>query len=112
MDFGESEGKIIVRVNGGKLKHNDELVFDLSDDLSLKHVVKQSMKKLIGKDDYHGAKVYNKNGVLIFESDFNLLHNGDILYLASKGEDFSYAAMLDDYELGKTSELEGSEKLF
>jgi MAP/microtubule affinity-regulating kinase len=87
------------------------LVFDLSDELSLKHVVKQSMKKLIGKDDYHGAKVYNKNGVLIFESDFNLLHNGDILYLASKGEDFSYAAMLDDYELGKTLGVGGFGKV-
>ena len=69
------------------------------------------MKKLIGKDDYHGAKVYNKNGVLIFESDFNLLHNGDILYLASKGEDFSYAAMLDDYELGKTLGVGGFGKV-
>ena len=29
-----------MRVNGGKLKHNDELVFDLSDGLNLKHVVK------------------------------------------------------------------------
>ena len=69
------------------------------------------MKKLIGKDDCHGAKVYNKNGVLIFDSDFNLLHNGDILYLASKGEDFSYAAMLDDYELGKTLGVGGFGKV-
>lgn len=69
------------------------------------------MKKLLGKDEYQGAKIYNKNGVLIFDSDFNLLHNGDILYLAAKGEDFSYAAILDDYELGKTLGVGGFGKV-
>ena len=69
------------------------------------------MKKLIGKDDYYGGKVYNKNGVLILESDFNLLHKIEILYLASEGEDFSYADMLDDYELRKTFGVGGFGKV-
>lgn len=46
--------------------------------------------------------MYNKDGVLIFEKDFVYIGAGECVYLATKGEDFSFAAILDDYELIRT----------
>lgn len=40
--------------------------------------------------------------MLLFDSDFSLVASADILYLALKGEDFNHAAILDDYEIGRT----------
>ena len=45
--------------------------------------------------------MYNKNGVLLFKEDFNLIQANDVLYIAFKGEDFNYCAILDDYEIGR-----------
>jgi MAP/microtubule affinity-regulating kinase len=47
------------------------------------------------------AKLYNKQGVLLFDEDFNLIAPDDVLYIALQGENFSYCAILDDYELGR-----------
>jgi len=54
--------------------------------MSLKTVIKQGMKKLAKSDSYNSAKIYNKNGVMLFENDFSLIANGDILYLAPRGK--------------------------
>ena len=78
--------QIVVRINGGKLKHNDELKLELTDGLNLKSVIKQSMKKLAKSEGYSAAKIYNKNGVMLFENDFSLIAHGDILYLAPRGK--------------------------
>jgi len=40
-----------------------------------------------------------------------LIANGDILYLAPRGEDFNYCAILDDYELGRTLGVGGFGKV-
>ena len=48
----------------------------------------------------------------MFETDTNLIANGDILYVALKGEDFSYAAILDDYEMGKILGVGGFGKVY
>lgn len=45
--------------------------------------------------------MYNKNGVLLFSEDFNLVQPNDVLYIAFKGESFNYCAILDDYEIGR-----------
>ena len=51
------------------------------------------------------SKLYNKDGVLLFEKDFQFINSGEIVYLATRGEDFNYCAILDDYELvGKLGE--------
>lgn len=76
-------------MNGGKHKNAEELKMELTDGLTLKHVMKAAMKKLASKDSYHNAKIYNKNGVMLFESDFSLIANGDILYLAARGKSIS-----------------------
>ena len=44
------------------------------------------MKKLAKNDNYSVAKLYNKNGVMLFENDFSLIGHGDIVYLAPKGK--------------------------
>ena len=51
--------------------------------------------------DSSKVKMYNKNGVLLFSEDFNLIQPNDVLYIAFKGEDFNYCAILDDYDIGR-----------
>jgi len=48
---------------------------------------------------------------MLFENDFNLIASGDVLYLSSRGEEFNYCAILDDYELGKTLGVGGFGKV-
>jgi len=60
---------------------------------------------------YSSAKIYNKNGVLLFENDFGLIASGDILYISLRGEDFNYCAILDDYEIGRTLGIGGFGKV-
>lgn len=98
-------------MNGGKLKNQDEMTYELSEDGSLKEIIKATCKKLGGGADYHKAKIFNKNGILLHETDFGLINPGDILYCAIKGEDFSYSCILDDYELGKTLGVGGFGKV-
>ena len=57
------------------------------------------------------SKLYNKDGVLLFEKDFQFINSGEIVYLATRGEDFNYCAILDDYELGKTLGVGGFGKV-
>lgn len=55
--------------------------------------------------------MYNKNGVLLFSEDFNLIQPNDVLYIAFKGEDFNYCAILDDYEIGRVLGIGGFGKV-
>ncbi len=63
--------------------------------------MKIACKKLGCKDNYKIAKLYNKSGLQLFKDDVMLLGGGDILYLAAKGEDFNFSAILDDYQIVK-----------
>lgn len=74
-------------------------------------MIKQACRKF-GTQDNSKTKIYNKDGVLLFETDTNLIASGDILYVALKGEDFSYAAILDDYEMGKILGVGGFGKVY
>ncbi len=49
-------------------------------------MLKQVCKKLGVKDNYKHAKLYNKNGIQLFQDDLMLLNGGDILYIALKGK--------------------------
>jgi len=40
-----------------------------------------------------------------------LIASGDILYIALKGEEFNFCAILDDYELGRTLGIGGFGKV-
>ena len=64
-------------------------------------LLKIACKKLGCKDNYKIAKLYNKSGLQLFKDDVMLLGGGDILYLASKGEEFNFSAILDDYQIVK-----------
>jgi serine/threonine protein kinase len=87
------------------------MAVQLDEDLTLKQVLKMACKKFSSKEDYKRAKLYNKDGVHIMENDFSLIAAGDILYLALKGENFSYYAILDDYEMGRTLGVGGFGKV-
>jgi len=77
--------------------------------MSLTHILKVGCKQFGCKDNYKIAKLYNKNGIQLFNDDIILLAGGDMLYLGSKGkecsdssfvgEDFYFSAILDDYQI-------------
>ena len=73
-------------MNGGKHKNDKEIRLELGEGLTFKDVIKESCRKLGAKENYHTAKLYNKDGILILETDFNLIASGDILYIALKGK--------------------------
>lgn len=74
-------------MNGGKHKNDEELKLDFNDGLTLKSVLKAACKKF-GVNSHSSAKLYNKDGVLLLDSDFGLIQNGDILYIAPRGKTF------------------------
>jgi serine/threonine protein kinase len=78
---------------------------------SLKEVIKKTCARLGDSCDYKKARMYNKKGIILQEGDYELIANGDILYCALRGEDFNYAAILDDYEMGKTLGVGGFGKV-
>lgn len=92
--------QIYIRINGGKSKSDIELILDLGDGLTYKNVIRSSIKKFGHGSEKH-AKLYNKQGVCLFEEDFNLVAPNDILYIALSGDNFNYCAILDDYDLGQ-----------
>ena len=99
-------------MNGGKHKHNDELVFDWTEDIRRKDCIKAALKKFTGTcDGASKAKIFNKDGVLLLEDDFSLIAPNDVLYVAIRGEDFNYCAILDDYEMGRVLGVGGFGKV-
>ena len=53
--------------------------------MRLSELLKEACKKFGCKENYKIAKLYNKNGIQLFNEDLVLLTNGDIVYLAVKG---------------------------
>lgn len=54
------------------------------------------------KQSYHSScRLFDKEGVELFEADLMMLNNDDVVYLAAKGEDFNYSSVLGDYNLDK-----------
>ena len=54
--------------------------------MNLNEVLRQACKKFGNKESYRIAKLFNKNGVQLFQDDLMLLNPGDVLYLAIKGK--------------------------
>ncbi|CAI2368944.1 unnamed protein product [Moneuplotes crassus] len=44
------------------------------------------------------CRLFDKEGIETFEDDLNMLKSHDVLYLASRGEDFDYSSVLNDYD--------------
>jgi len=68
----------------------------------MSEVIRQADKKFNKSPGTAASKLYNKDGVLLFDKDFNYISTGEVVYLATRGEDFNYSAILDDYELIRT----------
>lgn len=62
-------------------------------------MIRQADKKFNKPVGVPPSKLYNKDGVLLFEKDFGYISTGEIVYIATRGEDFNYCAILDDYEI-------------
>ena len=49
---------------------------------------------------------------MLSDGDYQLIGEGDILYCAFKGEEFNFAAILDDYEMGQILGVGGFGKVY
>lgn len=67
------------------MKNKEETKMELSDSMNLIDLLKTACKRFGHKENYKIAKLYNKNGIQLFQDDLVLLNNEDILYLAIKG---------------------------
>ena len=65
----------------------------------MSEVIRQADKKFNKPVGVAPSKLYNKDGVLLFDKDFGYISNGEILYIATRGEDFNFCAILDEYEI-------------
>jgi len=74
-------------VNGTLTKNREETKVELTDSMNLSDMLKSLCKKFGYKENYKIAKLYNKSGIQLFQDDLMLLNDGDILYLALKGND-------------------------
>lgn len=59
---------------------------EFSENMVMNDFLKQACKRFGYKDNYKQTKVYNKNGLQLFQDDFAMLNKGDCLYLALKGK--------------------------
>jgi len=75
----------------------------------MKYIIRLACKKFNGSEK--SAKVYNKQGVNLFEEDLGLIAPNDVLYFAPHGENFNYCAILDDFDLGRTLGVGGFGKV-
>ena len=104
--------QVTIRVNGGKHKNQDELTYEWTEKIERNAVIRAAMKRFSGSaDGANKAKIFNKDGVLLLEDDFKLIAANDILYIAMRGEDFNYCAILDDYEMGRVLGIGGFGKV-
>ena len=62
---------------------------ELTENLQLVDLLKVVCKRFGHKENYRVAKLYNKNGIQLFQDDLMLLNDGDILYIALKGRQLS-----------------------
>lgn len=56
-------------------------------------MLKSACKKFGFKDNYKIAKLYNKNGIQLFQDDLVLLNHEDVCYIALKGKNYKTISM-------------------
>jgi len=101
--FGDETQTITIRMNGGIHKNSAEFELEYTDrgSLSLKYILKEACKRFGDKSKHHRAKLYNKKGIEMVDTDMDFVQANDIFYVAIDGEDFLQSAVLDDYVMGK-----------
>lgn len=78
--------QITIRVNGTLTKNREEIKMELPEGIKMGDLLKSACKRLGAKDNYKIAKLYNKNGIQLFQDDLMMLNDGDILYIALRGK--------------------------
>jgi hypothetical protein len=58
---------------------------ELTDNPNLVEMLKIVCKRLGCKENFKMAKLYNKNGIPLFQDDLVLLNHEDVCYIALKG---------------------------
>ena len=105
--FGdEADQHVIVNINNGdNLGFSQEVkvdidFFDHDKENTVKQLVKHAGKEFgLHKEQMKDAKLYNEDGLRLFDNDISLISPGDILYISLAGEDFNYGQILKRYEI-------------
>ena len=66
--------------------------------LSTFNEFKREVCKTLKIKYFSEGRLFDKEGVELFEDDLMMLKSNDVLYLAAKGEDFDYSSVLSDYD--------------
>lgn len=90
---------LVCRLNGtGFLNRKEEIMYIEYGTISSFSEFKKEICKVMKQSYHSSSRLYDKEGVELFEADLMMLNKGDIIYLAAKGEDFDYSSILADYE--------------
>ena len=89
----------VIRLNGtGFINRKEEIMYVEYGTISNFKDFKKEAAKTI-KINYHSSlRIYDREGVEVFEDDLPMLNKKDVLYHAPKGEDFDYTSILADYD--------------
>jgi hypothetical protein len=102
----EKDQHVIFKFNNGNLHGFDQDVKVEVDflELDMLNPVKQLVKKAgkefrLKKDRIDDLKLYNEDGVKLFDKDIFLISSGDVLYISLAEEDFNYGQILKRYAI-------------
>ena len=93
---------LVWRVNGSEfMTRKEEMIYlDYETRDSFKELKRAIWKSLDLK--YHSAaRLFDKEGVELFEADIEYLPSNSVVYISSKGDDFNYSSVLGDYDIQK-----------
>lgn len=90
---------LVWRLNGTSFLNRKEEVLSIDyGTISTFKELKKQIARTLKASFYPECRIFDKEGVELFEDDIMMLKNGDVIYLAAKGEDFDYSSVLSDYD--------------
>lgn len=97
----ETEIERVIRIyKNGESNSKDFTRITLKSGVKFRDISSKVVKELFGFEAVHNFRLFNKEGVEIFENDLQFLRNNYIL-LASAGEDYDSSTGFAEYEMIK-----------
>lgn len=91
---------LVVRLNGtGFLNRKEEILNIEYGTVSSFKEFKKAVSHCMKQQFHPECRIFDKEGIELFEDDLRMLNDKDVIYLAAKGEDFNYSSVLGDYDL-------------
>lgn len=90
---------LVWRLNGtGFLNRREEELSIEYGTISTFSEFKREVARTLKVKYFEECRLFDKEGVELFEDDLVMLKNSDVIYLAVRGEDFDYSSVLNDYD--------------